>query len=184
MSETVAVEVYDVTELTGHARERAFNWLRSAEDRQFISDEINGSLAAVYKAAGFNTRTRSVGDVGGKSGRRAWAWLENCLLGPRRFDYRAPKLRKDHMKYGERYLPDQVRPCPFTGVCYDDDLLDDLCDSIRYGMTVDDSLRWLEEKAERIYQDEMEWRHAEDQLIEMAQANEYKFTSDGHYFRG
>jgi hypothetical protein len=145
-------------------------------------DELRDSLNALLEAAGAKMNHRGGVDCPDEyehiEGLRALAWMENRILSPLRIPWQGPR-RWMVARYGAYYRPGMVPPCPFTGVCCDDDLLDDLRDSIRSGMSVADALRALQDTAERIGEREAEAAAEPDYFIEHADANELEYRSDG-----
>lgn len=144
------------------------------------SDEW-ASLKAVDKAAGWDRgyraywwADRNADDVWSLEGRRAWAWLENVLLGPLREPWRKPGKRSRWTKPG--HVPD----CPFTGYYMDDVILDAIRDGLlRRGMTVGQVFAGLPDEVERVINGEIESRCDEDYFIERADDSELEFYENG-----
>ena len=105
-------------------------------------------------------------DVRHLSGSRAMAWLENNLLTNLRIPFKG-KRRWDVAKYGKPYRPGKIEPCPFTGYCVDDDLLDVLTENIvDNGMCVEDALHDLAREVGSILYNEWEWILSEEAFLE------------------
>ena len=112
------------------------------------------------------------------TGRRAWAWLENTLLAPHRIPWTDPE-RWHLTKYGSWYRAGMVKPCPFTGVCYDESYLEDIRDSIRLGHTVGDAMSiFLNQRAEALADEDVTYQLSENAMND-ADDGEDKYTSEG-----
>ena len=194
MPRDIITTVYKYAELDDHAKERAREWFNeSTQADSYPADEICDSLKALFKAcSGIKLTDWSIGGyshsyvrisfdqeaVGDFTGGRACAWLENNLLGDLRLPFRGPK-RWEYAKYGEHYRPRIIKPCPFTGVCYDDDFLDELRKDVASGSTLRDAFKGLADRAWRIIEDEYESRQTVEYIEEMIEVNEYEFTKEG-----
>ncbi len=66
--------------------------------------------------------------------------------------------------------------CAFTGVCYDDDLLEALWKSLESGKTLENALKSLAQAAGKIMEDEWESEQSEEALI--ANSDRW-YTEDG-----
>jgi hypothetical protein len=77
----------------------------------------------------------------------------------------ASSQRRQHARFGASYAPGKVCPCPFTGMCVVEVLLDDIRDSFRSGMTVGDALRALPDVVERLNENDMEHAASEEQFL-------------------
>jgi len=71
--------------------------------------------------------------------------------------------------------------CPFTGVCYDEDILDEIHAFMRrpYDRTLEDLLRDCVSVFFQTWRQEMEYRESEEAFIEDAEANEWFFDASG-----
>jgi len=140
---------YTFDELTPEAKERALKGLPDAEC-DYTLEECMDSLKALCKLAGVKLADWSLGpysrsyvkvqfvgekvfgyEIGDISGPRSLAWIENNIMGPLRRKWTpatvppSEKWAGIHGKYSRRYTkPGEVPSCPFTGVCFDEDLLD------------------------------------------------------------
>lgn len=148
--------------------------------------EVQAPLAAIDKAAGYTRGLRYTypmdRDVAALKGRRAWAWLENEVLAWLRIEWKPitkSSKRRELAQYGREYRAGMVPPSPFTGTWYDDDLLADLTDSIRSGMTVGDAMRALGEKAEQLAEREIEYLCSDESFVDTCETNEWEFYESG-----
>jgi len=151
--------------------------------------EVYDSLRAIWDAADYMPRdTRWPGEMDGNvddlTGKRALAWFERTLQAPYRVPW-APitgtsiNSRKRREAARWKYRPGTVRPCPFTGVCFDDDLLHDLKADLVGGMSVIDALRALEPNADWWRERDIEGQCEPETFIETADANGWEFTERG-----
>lgn len=137
--------------------------------------------------------TFSNADVADISGNRAMAWLENNLLGDLRISANKPLFtqftlpdgsvteyqptkRGDVAKYGKYYRAGMVPPCPFTGVCFDDDFIESLQKDIRGGDTLEQAFEHLAYVASHLM--ELEWESQTSEEEFMIQEH-LSFTEDG-----
>jgi hypothetical protein len=193
----IETKVYTFDELSDSAKEKARDWYRKANTSEsYYLDEIYDSLKALFKAANItlkdwslgpynrgNQVTFDLGDASELTGRRALAWLENNLFaGLRITAHEFAKNRKDYLKYGPDYRAGKIKPCPLTGICYDEDYLDALRKSIKEGDTLRDAFRNLADVCGRLCEAECEYRDEDEQIDEDIRANEYTFTEEGELF--
>lgn len=159
------------------------------------ADEIITSLKAVFEAAGVRLNDYEIDsnypsysyarfqfdqeEAEDLSGQRALAWLENNLFA--RLRERRPFINRVK-KYDHWYdftKHNQIPDCPFTGVCYDDDFLDSLRDSIKEGYDLKAAFNRLAIKAGEIEEAEWEYQLSEEYFLEEADANELQYTISG-----
>lgn len=180
---TVTIErtYYTVRELQMHPGGgfgRAFDdYCQQECEWQDWSDEW-ASLKALDDAVGYARQYpsyshRGLGDTADLTGRRAWAWLENSVLGPLRVKWLSIAKR------GRYTRPGMVPDCPFTGFYMDEVLLDSLRDSLRAGMSVGDAMLALEGEVQKVIDAELDYRTTEEAFIEKAEDNGWEFLVDG-----
>lgn len=110
-------------------------------------------------------------------GARAMAWLENNLLADLRIGFNSNK-RWELSKYGKYYRAGMIKPCPFTGVCFDEDFLESLTNDIKAGETIGDSFSNLADVAAKLYEAELEYELSEENFLEMS--DEWAYDEDGN----
>lgn len=151
------------------------------EDSAFYTEEIYDSMRNVWAAAGYSEGRYGMDpDVAALTGKRAWAWFEHKLQEPYRIPWQG-QLRRYYAQFGRYYRPGMVPPCPFTGVSYDEDMLDDIRDTLRRGGTVGNALGNLRNVADRLADAELEYRCSEEAFLEDAEANNWEYTEDGEF---
>lgn len=109
---------------------------------------------------------------------RRLAWLENNLYAPLRIPWKGHK-RKVVARYGRYYRPGLIPPCPLTGVCYDEDLLDALRKGVLDGMSITDSFKGLADVMRYGLESEYEYLTSEECLHEQADWHEYYIDEEG-----
>jgi hypothetical protein len=121
-------------------------------------------------------------DVANISGQRALAWLENNLLSDLRIPFipmftrfqlpdgswteHQPTRRGELAQYGEYYRPGMIKPCPFTGVCFDEDFIEALVKAVKDGDTLEDAYRGLAQVAGKLFEQEIEQAQSEETFLE------------------
>lgn len=196
------VKVYTAKQLKKkypEAYDRAFQKYRDHIDEVPWSNEIVDSLKSLCKAAGVSLRDWSLGAYspsyirvefpdrseyfyGGVikdlTGQRAVAWLENNLYGRLRIPWTGPR-RWEVAKYGDGYRPGQIKPCPFTGVCYDEDYMDALNEAVRKGETLQEAFEGLGDTARHLLEIELDDEQSEERFLDSAEANDWQYTASG-----
>lgn len=190
---TIQTTLYQFDELSPEAKEKARTWYRDGSaSENYAGEDMLKSMEAIFKRSGITLNYWSIGpysysyvrfdmgDAGELTGRRATAWLENNLFsGLRMTPQEFAAKRKDYMGYGASYRVGKIKPCPLTGMCYDEDLLEDLQHSIKSGMTLKDAYHALPEKVRQMNEAEIEYSNEDAQVDESITINEYEFTADG-----
>lgn len=175
---TVEVTLYSASELREHhpeGFERALERHRRmvCEDPAWASEireSLDAALAAIANPPDID------GPTGADDVRRCMAWLENRVLEPLRIPW-SGKRRWSVAKYG--YRPGHVPPCPWTGVCFDDDLLDTMRTMARDGRNPREWARELRDEADRLLDLEIEHQCSADYFGEDAEANGREFRANG-----
>lgn len=186
-------QIYTVTELKAkfpEAFEKALESYReeAAQNNCAWSDDICESGRKTVEAAGLTLREWSVDQsypsesfyriqgfgnddddnaTGDYTGRKAREWITAAFLnGPHKykFNWRIKRSPGD---------------CPFTGVCFDDDFIDDIRDSIKGGSTLREAFEGLAVKAARLCEAESESEQTEEYFLDHADANGWEYTEDG-----
>jgi len=194
---TESIDLYPYSELSDKAKEKALEWWQNAHSEHnggcFEAEEICDSMIKCMEAAGLKILDLEVGwnrgsyvviqefAGGNLIGKRAYAWLENNLLNQFRVPYLPAEIKKNK-RYGNR--PGEVRSCPFTGVCYDEDMIDSLKNSIKKGYSVYEAFKQLPRVACKLIDEETEIEMSEPYFADHADANNFEFTIDGHFWKG
>lgn len=190
---TKEIKIYKFSELSDTAKEKALNDWRNKTGEIFWQEETLASFQKCVEMAGLKLVNWEIGayspsfarieDFQGAdlTGPRAIAWLENNLLSRCRVPWKGPK-RAEYRKYGNGYRPGQIKSCPFTGYCSDEDLLDSLKKDIRAGSTVKEAFEALADVCRKILETELDYQNSAEYFEEHADANGYEFTEDGERF--
>ena len=125
------------------------------------TDEILQSLKGLCNQAGIDIKDYSIGDRGSYikygdipeiQGSRALTWIENNIIEPNRLSWTDPKRFKPGMHYG--YRAGVMKDYPFTGVCYDQDFLDALIESVISGDDLETAFESLADTANKLIENE------------------------------
>lgn len=195
----VKIETYSIEELK-EVNQKAYNKLfeswRNAQYDDIDLSDIRDSLIALldklpitYSLGGgggiydsyfkclehYNDSEVDLSEIKGK---RAFAWLENNLLNDLRITEKEYKnKRKEYFSYGEYYRIGQIKSCPLTGVCYDEDFIESLQESIKDGYSIHDAIENLLSVYDSRIEAEKEYLTSEEYFVEM-HAGEM-FNKDG-----
>lgn len=196
------IKVYSPSELKKkhpEGFERAHEWYKSHDAEIPWQGEIMDSLKAVFDASGINLRDWSIDaygysyvkfsmndEVRDLSGNRALAWLENNLINDLRIKhtpmfFKAVEWHKNeraHLaQYGKYYRAGMIKPCPFTGVCFDEDYIESLFKSINEGDSLGEAYDNLANVAAKLFQNEIEAQQSEEYFLDQGHL---EFTKEGH----
>lgn len=171
---TIEVKLFRFEELSDTAKEVARDWWRQCEiEHNSVEDEAWESAQKFAECFGVDLR--------------ALYWDRVYS------DARYPTLSEEENEEGEtvtetvgafikRHMP-EGEDCPFTGVCYDEELLDTIRKNIDNNSTDDADLRAVLSECFddlcRSVRSELEYRNEDAQVDESIVANEYEFTVDG-----
>lgn len=193
---TKTIKLYSINELSEDAREHALKKYRENQTEIFWSEEIFESLKGLFNAcSGVSLKDYSLEQFNSwikvefdreeskeLTGKRAIAWINNNLL----VNIRIPEnslsdkgKRSELAKYGRYYRAGEIKPCPFTGYCADDDFLDSLLKDVKEGTDLKTAFEGLATEYQRILNDEIDYQNSEEYIIEHMEINEYEFTEDG-----
>lgn len=180
---TVTRKVYSAAELkdaspTGFAFALRQHERRTYDDPAW-STEHGESLSAMLKAFGNDPPEWPSDTTRAQDIRRSMAWVENNILAPLRVPFRPIVTRKVTTRYGADYRPGSIKPCPFTGYCIDDALLDYVRKEARNGTSPRQLRREVEQEGERLWSEDVEAQAGEDAFLDDADANDREFYSDG-----
>lgn len=140
---------------------------RAVKDRQYDDydpgEDAYGSLEAfleiikvrvsLFEVAPFTQGTvLSLDDDLPMTGKRAWAWLENVVLGPSRIPWTGQE-RWRYTDWGTYWKPGMVKPCPFSGTYFDEVIIDRLKEYISLGFTVKDAIESLADLTRKVVED-------------------------------
>lgn len=113
------------------------------------------------------------------SGVRLWKYLQNNGY--------LTIANKWHPKYSERGPVVSLLDgnCPFTGMCYDEVLLDPIREFMAHpvaGVTMQDLVNDAAAAWVKSYIADWEYAYSDEGLLDMCQANEYQFTESGAFY--
>lgn len=196
---TIRTKIYKFSELSKAAKQKAIEWWKDTETFDYIYEEAFESLKAFsdifaikIQDYDFNEPYRSRytfeadDNILELSGVRLRTYLLNNYYNTlfERKHYGEYKKRENGKYKYDRYSKCQYQPtcCPFTGVCYDEDLLDPIRNFISRPSTKEDFKDLLEDclsSLNKSLENEIEARCEDENVIETIEANEYEFKADG-----
>lgn len=179
-TETITYKIYQFSELSEEAKQTAVNWFRYGNDYQHVWDDIEASLI------GFRDALPNPPENEDLSGYRLRTWIINNFIN----DIEKGKYYSTGQKWidGKFYYKSRRSKiqmeicCPFTGVCYDMDILGPILDFVKDPNqcdTWDDLVRECECAAHATYDNQIEAMQEDEYCIESIEANEYEFNEDG-----
>jgi hypothetical protein len=111
---------------------------------------------------------------------RALGWLENNLLNNLRITRsRYLAKRKDYFSYGSSYRVGCIKPGPLTGICYDENYLDDLIEGVKNGLTLYEAFKSLADTYEKLLQQEYDAYTSEEYAREVLLDSDTSYTITG-----
>jgi len=195
---TITISTFKFSELTEDIQEKVIERERSKReeygDIPWLEETVDSLKALINAIHGITLKDWNIGaynqnnyiridfdeDATGElTGKRAFAWLENNLLSYLRIPWYG-KERWKLSKYGSYYRAGMVKPCPFTGYCFDEDLLDLLKKALLQGDTVKDALLGLADETRFMLEKEAEYYMSEEAIKEDLENNGENYTEDGH----
>lgn len=166
---TVEIKIYSFSELSPKSRETALSQFRDMNLHEHLFSEYFDSIKFFCKCFYIDLK-----DI----------YLDNQ-------DWRAtfPNLDEDNEETVGEFLSSQLPKgdCPFTGVCYDETLLDPVRENLTNTSTDSEDLRSVLSDSLyaicRAYQNEVSYLYSDEYLTEFIEANDYEFTEDGSIYR-
>lgn len=178
-----SVEVYTLDELRSKFPEGydavKQRWERKCQNDGFIpwQDEIIESLKAIVLKCDFRLKNYEIGpdsysaisietmdDQNEDNNDRGRDWFRDNVLVPLEY------VNAD----GNVYFPGN---CAFTGVCFDDDLLEKVWGRLCEGKSLYESLKGMAMDASRMMEAECEYRESEEEML--IAWDEQEFLADG-----
>lgn len=175
---TIETTLYHYNELTPEAQERArdnfrrsgylgyidqWNWQEASKSRELFLREFSAELRhgaygsdRVYVSAHY---WQSSGDIGELSYVRLWKYINtnhaDCIS--------------------------KIGNCQFTGVCWDENLLDGIAEFMNkpYKTDFESLLNGCVESLRIAVEREIEYQNSDECIAESLEANEYEFTEEG-----
>jgi hypothetical protein len=194
----VTVKLYEFDELSDEAKERVINEQRKLEEEMLwdYGDKIKDSMFSMLAYMGITVKDWSLGlgrshmsfdiidgtydnyALPSMSGKRLYAWFENNLFGLLRIPFTG-KQRWEFSRFGKAYRAGNVKPCPFTGVCYDEDFIQYINKSLKDGNDLETLLLGLPQEFKKLLNSEYDYRTSEEGIKEYLDSNDRYFTEEG-----
>lgn len=186
------ITAYTFDELSPEAQSRALRSL-PYDDCEWTSSECVDSLRAfaekVSRSCGVSLKDWSIGDSQRSftkwdiedatrelSGPRSLAWIENNIFAPIRAPWQPAtkpineKWAGVHGRYSRRYdKPGEVKCCPYTGVCFDEDILDAFRDK-DLSLTIGERFASIGDRLSRVIEADIEHANSEEGRREYAES--------------
>lgn len=205
---TIRTKVYQFSELSETAQQKAIAWYRNSNDNDFYADEIIGSIKKVAEL--FNLKFgRQYTDVRYShindnilelKGVRLYKYLVNNYYSDLftakyiksidrsvKWKQFVCKIRKG--KSGEyTQLYSKIRTensCVLTGIYYDNYILQPVYDflaKIDTSATFEDLIKDIESAISKTFSNNEDWINSDEYITGEIEANEYEFTVDGNRF--
>ena len=166
--------VYQFSELTDRAKDKARDWYRQGIEYDWGHDNM-ASLKAFaswfdlkiknYSLGGSDNRSQGVSfevtiddKIAELQGVRLWKWFNN-----------------------QRALPDLSGNCPFTGYCFDETLLDGIRKFLNrpWNCTYEELMQDCIDDFCKDYANDVDYQYSDEAVDESIAANEYEFLEDG-----
>jgi hypothetical protein len=177
MPRNVNTTIYKFSELDERAKERARDWYRQGIDYDWGSDNVASLKGWAdwfyvkiknYSLGGSDNRSQDVdfelnidSNIEELRGVRLWKWMQNQMV-----------------------LPDLTGNCPFTGYCFDENLLDKIREFINHPWDTDyrELMQDCIDEFCKAYADDVDYQYSDEAVDESMEANDYEFDEDGNRF--
>jgi hypothetical protein len=184
---TTSTDVYTYSELSDTAKERARDWYVQGFGYFDHNDEALDSLKAFCNFAGIKLRDYSLDTEFHRSYASIEGLTVNTVYASDTDDIGHDETLHEHIRstFDEKTLSGH---CPFTGVCWDETLLDGIRDAFLspdQPGTIENLKELYQDCFHRLFvalQREYEYQTGEEAVQESIEANEYTFTADGRRF--
>lgn len=179
---TTSTTLYSFNELSLEAQDSVIESVRNSVDISYIGNEILASLKAVCSACSLHLdnwsfgpwdRNYNISVSGGASelvGRKALAWFLRILLN---HGYSRPESFKDMQFPGV---------CGFTGVCYDEDVVETVWTALFKGETVAKALDSVAYRFCKLWESEEEDARSNENILLILDRSAEIYTEDGEEF--
>ena len=177
---TIETKLFSFAELAPEARARVIS--REAENADLDLSDMTASLVAVCEGSGLslvdyaygtycrNHKVRVSGNAEELEGPRALAWFLRVLMS---HGYTRPA------RFAEMQFPGI---CGFTRVCYDDDIVETVWESLMEGNTVRQAFDAVSGKLCKLAEAELDYLQSEEWILETLDQSAEIYTEDGYEF--
>lgn len=177
---TIEVNLYSYKDLSDEAKQQVIKDIaqRESEDENFTLSECMDSLKSIVNSVGAKLSNWSVGPYspsyacvdhqnGLEGGRKTIALFFRALI---KHGYERPKHFKDMQFPGI---------CGFTGVCFDDDIAQDIWNELLSGSSFSSAVNVAADTIRKICEDDLSYRTSEEGILETLDQNEEIYLEDG-----
>ena len=184
----IEIQAYSFEELKEEIQEKVINNFKYEEEFQWLYDEVTDSfISLVNTCTGIkeiqyydNTIEFYEEKAQYLSGKRAFAWIENNLLSHLRIGYNLKSEKNKRLRsLGKNYRPENIKPCPFTGICYDENLLETLLKEIKNGYNLIEAFYFTKQEVKTIIEREQEYLLSDERIINEIKDQDMLFHENG-----
>lgn len=179
---TIATQLYSYNELSDSAKARVIRDKAENVETDYLGEEMLASLKAVCEACNLRPYDYSFGPycqswgikVSGYNadleGNKALAWFLRILI--------------NHGHARPAKFADMTFPgvCGFTGVCYDEDVVETVWQCLLRGETVATAFDQVAHTFCELWESEDEYNRSEECILQYLDADEEIYTEDGATF--
>lgn len=176
---TTSITLFSFNELSPESQAAVLESSRASVDTSYIGDEMLESLKAVCLACSLHLDNWSFcpsdrnydvsvsGDVSELEGRKALAWFLRILL--------------DHGYSRPKYFRDMQFPgvCGLTGVCYDEDVIETVWQSLLAGNSVAQAFGAVAQRFCTLWESEDIHARSDEQILECLDKVSEIYSEDG-----
>ena len=179
---TALTQLYSYSELSEQAQVRALAKKAEQVDTDHLGDEMRASLKAVCEACSLRLtdwnfgaycqdwKAKVTGSADDYQGNKALAWFLRVLM---RHGYSRPS------KFEELTFPGI---CGFTGVCYDEDVVETVWKSLLEGETVAEAFDQVAHTFSENWEREDDYQRTPEAILEYLDTSEEVYTEEGEEF--
>lgn len=198
---THTITTYSFNELSDEAKEKALEDYRENNcDEIFWQKEMVQSVLGLFDYCdGVTLKDYALGiqgsyvkvsfeqDVAHFDKRRAIAWLENNLLDKLRIPFTSYTIKTSkrfkYKGYGEYYRAENIESCPFTGYCFDDDLIHYLIHEVKNYGDLESAFCGIAQEFEKHLLDEWEYMSSEEHIKTYFEDFDCQFLENGRLYK-
>ena len=178
---TISTHIYSFNELSEQAQAKALDSLRANVGTDYLGEEMLSSLKAVCEACNlrlvdwrfgiycqnWKVKLDSYNPAVLLSGPRALAWFLRVLI--------------NHGYARSKHFKDMQFPgvCGFTGVCYDDNVVETVWKELLDGETVARAFDQVAKTFCDLWESEDDYAHSDECILDYLDKDEEQFTESG-----
>lgn len=175
----IITKLYSFKELNEKAQKRVLEDEATAiksEPWDNTLDECMASLKAIAKALNIRLMGWEIG---------AYNQHNFCKIEDTEFESSLNYFTEAMQKAGYRMVSDAPQfegKCPFTGVCFDEDIAEEIYKCLVAGESMQEAFNSAASRIGRICEDDLEYRSSKEGILEYLDQSEEVYTENGHKF--